>query len=350
VTTIEDNPPGLPVELGKIDRELGLLWEESGDTKTRASLINLAIYTESPEAVEANTALISQVAREYACRAILIFANRAAARNEARAWISAHCHMAGKGDRQVCSEQITFQLDGDLVGSLPNIVFSHLDSDLPLCFWWQGAFPDADDATLWTWVDRLIFDSQDWSDPAVQFERVRALHASEGRVVLCDLNWTRLLRTRFALAQFFDHAGALPHLSRIRRVEIVHAPGCRTVGLLILGWLAAQLGWTHQEILGRHTFRSAAGAEVQFALTASPGASLGACRLFSDTASFELARSENGEVFRAAMTLPECGEIHSTLSAGRDQLVDVLVTELSRGGKHPLYLKSLESVAPLFLS
>ncbi len=39
MSTIE---AGLPVEIGRIDQELGKLWEESGDTKTRASLINLA--------------------------------------------------------------------------------------------------------------------------------------------------------------------------------------------------------------------------------------------------------------------------------------------------------------------
>ena len=38
---------GFPVEIGRIDKELGKLWEEVGDTKTRASLVNLAIFTEN---------------------------------------------------------------------------------------------------------------------------------------------------------------------------------------------------------------------------------------------------------------------------------------------------------------
>ena len=50
--------PGLPVEIGRIDKELGKLWETVGDTKTRASLINLAIYTENAKAVAENTSLI----------------------------------------------------------------------------------------------------------------------------------------------------------------------------------------------------------------------------------------------------------------------------------------------------
>ena len=49
MNAVEQPPiePGMPVEIGRIDKELGKLWEETGDTKTRASLINLAIYTEN---------------------------------------------------------------------------------------------------------------------------------------------------------------------------------------------------------------------------------------------------------------------------------------------------------------
>ena len=93
--------PGLPVEIGRISRELGKLWEETGDTKTRASLINLAIYTESAKSVSENTSLISQIATQHACRALLIFANPRATQEQAKAWISAHCHLAGKGERQI---------------------------------------------------------------------------------------------------------------------------------------------------------------------------------------------------------------------------------------------------------
>ena len=144
---------GFPVEIGRIDKELGKLWDEVGDTKTRASLVNLAIFTEDANSVAANTELISKIASQYACRALLIFANPAATQPGAKAWINAHCHLAGKGERQICSEQITFQLDGELVSALPNIVFSHLDSDLPLYFWWQGEFREPLDKKLWGWTD-----------------------------------------------------------------------------------------------------------------------------------------------------------------------------------------------------
>ena len=157
--------PGLPVEIGKIARELGKLWEETGDTKTRASLINLAIYTESAKSVSQNTDLISQIASPACLPSAPDFRQSLGTQEQAKAWISAHCHLAGKGERQICSEQITFQLDGDMVSALPNIVFSHLDSDLPLYFWWQGEFREPLDKKLWGWVDRLIYDSARWETP-----------------------------------------------------------------------------------------------------------------------------------------------------------------------------------------
>ncbi len=38
--------PGLPVEVGKIDRELKKLWQQN-EGATRASLVNLAVYSEA---------------------------------------------------------------------------------------------------------------------------------------------------------------------------------------------------------------------------------------------------------------------------------------------------------------
>jgi hypothetical protein len=49
---------GLPVEIGKIDRELKKLWEQGGEVMTRASLINLAVYSEEPNSLATNTHIV----------------------------------------------------------------------------------------------------------------------------------------------------------------------------------------------------------------------------------------------------------------------------------------------------
>lgn len=339
--------PGIPVEIGRIDKQLGKLWEDSDDTKTRASLINLAIYTEDAGAVASNTALIAQIASEHACRALLVFANPAAETSQAKAWISAHCHLSGKGARQICSEQITFQLDGDMVAGLPNIVFSHLDSDLPLVFWWQGEFHEPLDEKLWAWVDRLIYDSAEWPHPGPQFALVRRIGAlNETRTVLCDLNWSRLLGTRFALAQMFDHSCALSRLPSIRSVSI--ACSHRSAGILLLGWLAAQLGWTLQALLEKRFFLTADGQPVEFEITEAPGATISRCTFACDDATMEITREGGSEYYHARIHGAGASEAPMLVSAGKSQLADILLVELSRGGKHPLYAKALAVVAPLF--
>jgi glucose-6-phosphate dehydrogenase assembly protein OpcA len=335
--------PGLPVEIGRIEKELGKLWEESGDGKTRASLINLAIYTESAEAVAKNTDLIAQIASEHACRAILIHANRTAPERGAKAWINAHCHAAGK--REICSEQITFQLDGDSPSALTNVVFAHLDSDLPLCLWWQAPFPEHVDSRLWSWIDRLIFDSNMWANPAGQFARVRKI--ANARTVLCDLNWTRLLSLRQGLAQFFDNACALPCLREIDRVEITHAPGSRISALLLLGWLASQLDWKLDSVLGRHSFRAPDQREIAFELIEEPGALISECRLTAGPAKFCLERDKGQEFFHASMEGGPFEAKSQLLPAHRGRITDTLLVELGRGGKHPLYAKALDLVEPL---
>lgn len=338
---------GIPVEIGRIDKELGKLWEESGNNKTRASLINLAIFTDKPERVNPNTELIAEIAAEHACRAILIFANPDATEPQARAWISAHCHLAGGGgERQICSEQITFQLDGDMLTALPSIVFSHLDSDLPLVFWRQGEFRKPLNEKLWSRVDRLIYDSADWRNPVDQFAIVREIgNFTETRTILCDLNWTRLLGTRFGLAQLFDHSCVLAHLAGIRRVSI--STSRRITGLLLLGWLAAQLGWKSQDLLGSQTFVSREGETIHFSIEETPGEPISRCAFEGDGAKFEIAREPGSEYYYARVSGDASCEAPMLVPAGKSKLTDILLMELSRGGKHPLYGKALAAVTPL---
>src|SRR4051812_353936 len=53
--------PGTAVEVGKIGSELKKLWAEGGGTKTRASLVNLAVYSEEAGSLPVNTKIISEM-------------------------------------------------------------------------------------------------------------------------------------------------------------------------------------------------------------------------------------------------------------------------------------------------
>ena len=336
--------PGMPVEIGKIDKELGKLWESSDDTKTRASLINFVVYSEDAGAFSDDTEVISAVAGKHACRAILIHANPHAAKSSAQAWISAHCHAGGKGQRQICSEQITFRLDGDSAHALPNIVFSHLDSDLPLCLWWKADFPEPLDEKLWSWVDRLIFDSSSWQNPAHQFAVTRHLSSvQKGATVLCDLDWTRLHPWRFALAGLFDHASAFPWLSRVKSLRLDCAPGSRTTGLLLMGWLAGRLKWK----AAADSFVALDGRKIPFEIEETPGPNLSFVSIDCGEACFELRHPQGADFFEAMIHAPGIDDTRQMIPAGKGQLADILLAELGRAGRHPLYTQSLEIIMPL---
>src|SRR2546425_3825124 len=235
---------GQSVEISKINKELKKLWQERENAMTRASLINLALYSEKPGSLEKNTQLVARITENHACRALVIGANRKSKENRVEAWLNAHCHVTRAGGKQICSEQLSFSLEGPCVKLLPSIVFSHLDSDLPLYLWWQDDFPDPMDPQLWAWVNRLIFDSQTWKDFGGKMHLVETAQSeAKQRIVLCDLNWTRLDKVRHAIAQFFDHPSSHHHFDEIDNAQIEFRPGFGSTAVLLAGWFGAQLNW-----------------------------------------------------------------------------------------------------------
>jgi glucose-6-phosphate dehydrogenase assembly protein OpcA len=339
--------PGIPVPIGGIEKELGRLWEESGEDKTRASLINLAVYNEKPGSLEANSSVVQGIAGEHAMRAILIEAYPVAEGSFAEAWINMHCYPRGSKGRSVCSEQISFRLGGLAARSLQGVVFSHLDSDLPLALWWQADFRAPVQGRLWRWIDRLLFDSRHWKDPAGQFALVSEIASlPETQTVLCDLNWARSLPVRQALAGLFDTPAALTEIRRIRSLAITHAPGFRTTALLLTGWLADRLGW--KQAPSGDSFLDPSGNPVKLALTESAGASIALLHLDTEGASFEVRRDPDTEQY---VTLASGAAIPSSgrkVRAPREETKEILLAELARGGRHPLYIKAIRAIGSLW--
>lgn len=341
--------PGIAVPIGGIERELGRLWEESGDTKTRASLINLAIYNEKEGSLERNSAIIRGIAGEHAMRAILIQADPKADGSSADAWITMHCYPRGSKGGAVCSEQISFQLAGEAARSLQSVVFSHLDSDLPLALWWQADFRAPIDGKLWRWVDRLLFDSRHWKKPSEQFDLIAKIAGlSEARTILCDLNWARSLPVRQALAGIFDTPGTLPELSRLRSLAITHAPGCRTTALLLVGWLADRLGWTLTGTPSSPLFQDPLGGSVALTLDESEGSSISRMELSSEKATFSLARETGSDLYVTTAKGESLAATTRMVRAPREETREILLAELARGGRHPLYTKAAEAVRALW--
>lgn len=259
---------GAEVPLPKIDRALQELW--AGDeAKTRASLINFAIYSEDPGAVASNHDHLEKITAHHSCRALLITCLPEAPQQRARAWINALCRPY-QGKQVVCSEQISFLLEGGGAAQVQNVVFGHLDSDLPLFIWWQASLRHLEER-LYSRLHTLIVDTCAWADPRTELDHLLAAREAAGFDVR-DLSWTRSHFLRTALASAFQDAKAREHLPSIEQIEITHAPGQRCSALLLGGWICQRLGAELSRSIPGLVFQKPDGSPLRILLQEAPGA------------------------------------------------------------------------------
>ncbi len=340
---------GLEVALSQIPAQLKALWDS--DSRTRASLLNFVVYCQDTAAFETNTSLISRFVRNHACRAILLGDCPSHNGPRVTAWVQAHCRVTKAGAGEVCSEQITILAEGMSPEGVSNVLLSNLDYDLPLSLWWQGALPADGLSPLWVRVDRLLFDSQDWHNPLESLSRLRKIRAGANpHMAVADLNWTRTLGFRQALAECFDAPAARPALERISHVEIHHSAGSMITAGLLASWLAAQLGWTVVQH-GSHplVFARPSGATVQCNLTADETAlepSITRVKVRGDGLDLQLCRESNAPLLLASLS---AGDKVTTAHypAGNTGVESLLSEELIPGQKHRVYLKALRVLEDL---
>jgi glucose-6-phosphate dehydrogenase assembly protein OpcA len=337
---------GREVAVGSIDRELHRLWEED-EARTNASLMNLAIYSEASGALIRNSAAVRELTREHACRALLVQSDPEVDETSIRAWITAHCHLR-HGRKSVCCEQIAFELAGRATGRLSNTVFAHLNSDLPLIFWWQGELSSIFGERLYSLVDRFVFDSAEWSDPIDSFERIVAANDDSPRLVVQDLSWTRCYQFRVSVAALFDDPIALQSLDSIERVEIRHHPAHRLTALQLLAWLANQAGWRDGLELelavprrDGFSFETKGGQTVEAVLLADEeSAALGHVRLTAGEA-FSEVRHDPGTGHLTRRFHSPGHDFEAPGPADPADPADLLGEQLSRGGQNTLFRKTI---------
>ena len=346
---------GREVPIGSIDKELRKLWAED-QARTNASLINLAVCSEKPDGLVENSALMRELTREHACRALLIGIDREAAETSIRAWITAHCHLS-HGHKSVCCEQLSFALTGRATGRLRNTVFAHLNSDLPLILWWQGELSPIFEERLYSLLDRFVFDSSEWvADPAASFRRLGEALENSDALVIQDLEWTRSFQMRVSIAALFDEPQAQAMLDGVEAVEIRHHPRHRNAALQLLAWIAVQAGWGEGSELalgderrngGRQSFsfEQAGGSALTATLIADEGAApLEAVAIRGGEACVEVRMAEDREHLVRRFECP--GHRTESISpADRGSAPALLGEQLSRGGRNSLFRK----VLPRFL-
>jgi glucose-6-phosphate dehydrogenase assembly protein OpcA len=345
--TLDTSLLGEEVPLAKLGKAVRSLWaEENGAGKTRASLMNFAIYSEDLTSLEANTHLLASIARENACRALLILNDATAEETTTRAWITAHCQLYD-GKRSVCCEQLSFLMTGGTADRVRNVVFSNLESDLPLVLWWQGELSDRLDERFCSVIDGLIVDSSHWQDAGSTMQRVLA--ARENRkthFTLGDLSWMRSHVMRVTLAAAFQNQTLLAALPSMDKLMITHAPGYRAAGLLVAAWIGKQLHCTFRSQDGKMIFERQSGSPITIELMEGEanGCPLQALELSGAEGSVAVTR-ECGSGFVHARTMQGAAASEEVQPAPRDNDADLIVDQLSRFGGTTRYFE----VMPLFL-
>ena len=345
MSNLIDNIPSVCPELGievpvsEIDRELRKLWEQD-EAHTNASLMNLVVYSEKPGALIANSEIIRELTAEHACRAILVGIDRNDPKPSLRAWITAHCHLAD-GRKSVCCEQIAFHLTGRVTGRFRNTVFAHMNSDLPLVFWWQGELSEILTERLVSVMDRLVIDSSSWTDPSASFEMLEESSQSNPDLIIQDHAWTRSWQFRVGIASLFDDPAAQEALPEISNIEITFHPAHRNTALQVLAWLAVQAGWKNRKSTDPVAFESSSGLPISVALHMNPSAPpLSSLiiragnvivKVTQKIGSAHVERQVETPAFKATSLSP----IDPTSPA------DLVAIQLSRGGRNSLYQKIL---------
>lgn len=343
---------GTEVAVGEIERELKSLWTRD-DTATRASLINFAVYNEHLGTLLENTKLISEITLEHACRAILIASLPEKLEPRIRAWITAHCRLDADGKKVACSEQVSFLVESRNINLIRNIVFAHLDSDLPLVLWWQGDFSDTFEERLYSLIDRLFIDSASASDPRRFYATViAALESGRSRFYVHDLAWTRSHPFRLSIAASFDNPALLSKLGRTESIVLRCAPGHEPAALFMVAWFATQSGWAWGgPDQGGGSFRNeSAGRSVKAVIEASPeGAPLSSFRVAGEGFSVTVSQEQGARFLRQEISI-EGQERVEMAPAGSDHASGLVSEQLARGGNNRLFLKILPAFRELLES
>jgi glucose-6-phosphate dehydrogenase assembly protein OpcA len=253
-------PVAKGIDAVKLEKEMAKMWGEAGTSVggdsaagvTRACALNLIVYSESQEERSEVDTLLEAVIERHPCRALVLYADRAASEARLEAFVSTRCQLSSRGAKKICGEQVTIEAGGQIVDTLSTAVSPLLVPDVPVFLWWKD-IPHYDDNLfnrLARLADRVVIDSASFDNPHEDFLRMaQLLETNEGKLRLSDLNWGRLTTWRSLVASFWDVADYRASLDKIERVTIEYDRPDKSPdelspkALLALGWLGGQLGW-----------------------------------------------------------------------------------------------------------
>ena len=252
--------PQRVVDVPTLEHELNELWEQmtevsSGEDEQavmRACVATLVVYSPGQDSTGEISQIMAQVTNEHPSRAIVLISEPDSSEPSLNAMVTAQCYPSGRGQKQICCEQIVIQAAGQEIGHLPSLVRSLVIPDLPVFLWWRDLldFQAAIFTGLVQSCDRVIIDSAGLPDAQQGLRTLVTLIEKRAHwTAFSDLSWCRLTPWRVLVAGFFDAPDCRPYLDRLDRVEIESSArgsnqhSIPAESLLMAAWLASRLKW-----------------------------------------------------------------------------------------------------------
>jgi glucose-6-phosphate dehydrogenase assembly protein OpcA len=342
--------------------------DEEGYPLTRASVMNLIVFATDPRQIEVAVATVDELALRHPSRAIVVAA-RPGREFTLSAEVAIHSHpLASHG---LVYERAILRSTGADPEGLDTLVIPLLIPHLQSFLWWLGK-PDPEDPALRSLAsvcDRLILDSSSGSAAHLKdiSERLAPTTspsgaAGFGRLVIGDMNWTRLDPFREAFARIFDEGGRAAFLEGLARVEITGRRGVThevSPGeVLLAGWLASRLGCTQPVGTQAGVAMRLAGADRRavFHFEGIPGyrasthadaAPIDGIRVIADLGRRKLNVKLRWQGDEGRLSITETGKpaVRRSVALAQANETEVLSRELGRLGRDRVFEDAMTSAA-----
>ena len=355
------------IDIGAIEKELAALWKQptaesnlpAGPHMMRACVMTLVIPVIGQAAANAASTAVTELTDRFPNRAIVIDTRPSTGDDRIDAWVQANCQMPGTGRAQICGEQISIEASGAALERVPGTVLPLLVTDVPVVLWWSAGVPT--DSPLFPRLtalsDRLVVDSATFDAPEHQVRNL--IELSQQRQALSDLAWGRLTPWRELTAQFFDSPSTSKHLQEIEQVTLRYHTTTdsdldRLQPLLLVGWLAAKLGWNvltpaPAQPNATFTFQRSDNGTVTVQLEAAEVGATGdhtltAISLRCSHGTFAITRSDDDRALATA-EIADTPPVRRTVRLERRDRADLLAEELRLFGRDKGYEGALNAVA-----
>ena len=132
-------------------------------------------------------------------------------------------------------------------------------------------------------------------------------------------------------------------------MEIDFAPGYRSTGLLLAGWLAGQLEWTIEKSSKDDAlvFRGEANQTIRVSLSETKGEPISRCVLKYGSIEMRVSHSANADLLDVSVGAPGQPGMSQPMPASSNDPTELMKEELMRCGWHRVYLRAMNVVRDL---